>query len=198
MILEAVRIIHQFSKYQDGVPKEVHSRILQTLREHHGQTISVPNSNEWSDGSMWIRVLEAGSSANRKVTILNMLEYIGAWEWYDGQVKLSQATVRTKKNKPVNRRGAAIHVLNKMQSLQTRTEQPGKWVSGVGRIDMTKEEDNSGMSRESCDASITEKIRHSQRRRISMQLSRGQKLSTKLVKELGIGILFLPEIWLVS
>src|SRR5271170_6221823 len=133
-----------------------------------------------------------------RAPILNMLEYIGAWEWYDRQIKLSQATVRTKRNKLVEHKGASIHVLNKMQDLQIRTEQTGKWVSGVGRIDVTKEGNNSDMPPESCDASITERIRYSQRRRISMQLSRGQKLSTKLVRQLGIGILFSPEIWLVS
>jgi hypothetical protein len=85
--------------------------------------MSVSNLNEWLDGFMWMRVLEAGGFRNQKVTILNMLEYMGAWEWYDRQVKLSQATVRTKKNKSVNRRGAIIHVLNRMQ---TKTEKPGK------------------------------------------------------------------------
>lgn len=195
MILEAVRVIHGFSKYQHGVPREVHSRILQTLREDDKENFSVPNLDEWSDGSMWMRVLEAGGSENQKVTIFNMLEYMGAWKWYDRQVKLSQATVRTKKNKPVDRRGAAIHVLNRMQGLQTRTEQPGKWIGGVGRLTLGKEGDEAGTSPESCDASIAERARHSQRKCISMQLSRGHKLSTKLVKELGLGILFSPKIW---
>jgi hypothetical protein len=77
MVLEAVRIIHQFSKYPHGVPREVHSRILQTLQEDHKKAVNVPNLNEWSDGSMWMRVLEAGGSENRKVTIFNMLEI---WE----------------------------------------------------------------------------------------------------------------------
>jgi len=80
MILEAARVIHQFSKYPHGVPREVHSRILQTVREGHRKIISVPNLNKWSDGSMWIRVLEVGGAENQKITIFNMLEYMGAWE----------------------------------------------------------------------------------------------------------------------
>lgn len=52
-------------------------------------------------------MLEAGESGKQKVTIFNMLEYIGAWEWYDRQVKLSQATVLTKKKKPAGLKGAA-------------------------------------------------------------------------------------------
>jgi hypothetical protein len=52
LILEVVRVIHGFSKYYHGVPREVHSRILQTLREDHKEILSMPNSNKWSDGSM--------------------------------------------------------------------------------------------------------------------------------------------------
>ena len=51
---------------------------------------------------MWMQVLERGSSKNNKVTILNMLEYMGVWEWYNNQIKLVQATICTKKNKLVN------------------------------------------------------------------------------------------------
>jgi hypothetical protein len=45
MILEAIRIIHQFSKYPNGVPREVHSKILQTLREDC-KIINMLNLNE--------------------------------------------------------------------------------------------------------------------------------------------------------
>lgn len=92
-------------------------------------------------GSMWMRVLEAGEFENQRVTISNMLDYIGASEWYERQIRLSQATVRTKRNKLVDRRGAASHVLNRMQGLQTNTEQPGNWIRGVGRLTLGEEED---------------------------------------------------------
>jgi len=78
----------------------------------------MPSLNDWSDGSMWMRVLEAGEYQIQKVTVFNMLDIRGDREWY-----------RTKKNKPVHPRGAAIHVLNRMQYLQTGSEQPG---SGLG------------------------------------------------------------------
>jgi len=55
-----------------------------------------------------------GSSDNQRVTILTMLEYMGAWEWYNKQIELSLTSIRTKKNKPVGRRGAATHVLTEM------------------------------------------------------------------------------------
>jgi hypothetical protein len=42
-ILETVRTIHGLSKYRYRVPREVYSRILQTLREDHKETVSGPN-----------------------------------------------------------------------------------------------------------------------------------------------------------
>lgn len=141
-----------------------------------------------------MQVLERGSSENNKVTILNMLEYMGAWEWYNSQIKLAQATICTKKNKPVDRRGAAIHVLNQMQKMQIDATGQGSWISGVGRV--TLEDDKSDVLLiESGKVSITEQAKQVRRKRISVQLSRGQKLSTQLVKELGFGILFSPRIW---
>jgi hypothetical protein len=59
-------------------------------------------------------MLDIGSFANQKVTILNILKYIKAWEWYDRQVKLSQATIYIKKNKLVARRGAATYMLDRI------------------------------------------------------------------------------------
>lgn len=139
-------------------------------------------------------MLERGSSENNKVTILNMLEYMGAWEWYNSQIKLAQATICTKKNKPVDCQGAAIHVLNQMQKMQIDATGQGSWISGVGRV--TLEDDKSDVLLiESGKVSITEQAKQVRRKHISVQLSRGQKLSTQLVKELGFGILFSPRIW---
>jgi hypothetical protein len=191
-VLEAVQIIHQLNKHLDRVQREVHSQILQTLQEGYEESISVPN---WSDGSMWVKVLEAGESEQQKVTIFNMLEYMGAWEWYNRQVKWLQDTVRTKKKKPVKHKGAATYVLNQMQNLQTSAEQPGKWIGGVGRITLDDERYESTNLPKSYDASVVEQKRVLQRKRITNQLSRGRKLSTRIVKELGLGILFDPQIW---
>jgi len=37
----------------------------------------MPSLNDWSDGSMWMRVLEAGEYQIQKVTIFNMLDIRG-------------------------------------------------------------------------------------------------------------------------
>lgn len=146
MITEAVRIVHQFCKYPHEVPRAVHSRILQTLRHDNHEAIA--DLNQWSDGSIWMQVLEMGSTQKQKVTILNMLEYMGAWEWYDSQTSLSQRTVCTKKGKPVDRKGAAIHVLNRMQSIRLDTTAQGRWISGVGRVTLGEEEGSADLVQE--------------------------------------------------
>jgi len=193
-VVEAVRVIHQFSKYPYAVPPNVHSRILQSHWSDSQEAIDAVDWDQWSDGSMWMHVLEMGSTQNQRVTILNMIEYVGAWEWYDKQIRLAKATVRTKKNKPVDHKGAATHVLNDMQSTQRGPAPQGRWIGGVGWVAPEQKGSVSDLESESGGASITEKSRRLQRKRISVQLSRGQKITT-LVKKLGLGILFSPTIW---
>jgi hypothetical protein len=110
-----------------------------------------------------------------KTTILNLLEYTGTWEWYDRQVKLSQGTLRTKRNKPVDR-GASIHVLNELQKMKS--------IKGVGRLALEEGGSMSDTLPENCD-SISEraKMRH-----LHVLLNRGSKLKERLAKELGLGI----------
>jgi hypothetical protein len=67
---------------------EVYSRILLTLQTDQ-EAIGTGSWSDWSDGAMWIRLLEAGESRNRRTTILNMLEYMGVWDWYDRQIKIA-------------------------------------------------------------------------------------------------------------
>jgi hypothetical protein len=191
--LEAVEIIYKFSRYQDGPPRQVHARILQSLQGDNPETIAA-RWDQWSDGAMWIHMLESGSSNNKKTTIFNMLEYMGACEWYDGQIELEleQGALLTTKNKPVDRRGAAIHTLNRIQDSRMDSARQWKWISGVGRVPLDGQEVSLN---ESGDASLTQQARKSQRSRILMQLTRGRKLRTKLVRKLGFGVLFCPKIW---
>jgi hypothetical protein len=58
-----------------------------------------------------------------------------------------------------------------------------------------KDGNESDLAAKSIDVGITERVRQLRKKRISMQLSRSQKLNTKLVKELGLGILFSSKIW---
>jgi hypothetical protein len=58
--------------------------ILQALGDSRQDMLA---SSDWSSGSMWMDILEAGSVEGQKATILRMLEYMGAWEWYDPHEK---------------------------------------------------------------------------------------------------------------
>ena len=71
-------------------------------------------AHQWSDGRMWMEVLERGSATNQRCSVLNMLEYMGASKWYDSQVEHAKRTVYTTENKPVGEKGAATHVLNRI------------------------------------------------------------------------------------
>ncbi|RHZ45973.1 uncharacterized protein CDV56_104172 [Aspergillus thermomutatus] len=191
--LKAAEIIYKFSRYQDGPSREVHARILQSLKGDNPEAAAA-RWDQWSDGSMWIHVLETGSSNTKRATIFNMLEYMGASEWYDGQIELAEGTILTTKGQPVGRRGAATYVLNRMQGLRMGSARQGRWISGIGRV--TLEEDGPEVPlEESGDVSLTEKARKSERSRFGFQVSRGRILSTKLVRELGLGVLFCPKIW---
>jgi hypothetical protein len=180
LILEAITVIHSFSKSQCSVPAEVHKRILQTLKI--SQDDAIPVWTQWSNGSMWTKILRAGQSESKRVSILNMLEDMGASAWYEDQIILAQESIRTRKNKPVDRKGAAIYVLNRIQGEDIIGE-PGKCIKSAMIPFMVP-----------CTGIIRE-IDQEERRRIAMQLSRGKKLRTKLVKELSLGILFSSKIW---
>ncbi|KAB8213056.1 hypothetical protein BDV33DRAFT_210576 [Aspergillus novoparasiticus] len=181
LTIRATHTICDLSKYKDGVPSDIHIRVLQSLQP--GVSAVCANQNHWSDGSIWVQILEMGESRKDRGTIQNMLEYIGAWEWYSIQVELAKKTVTTKKNKPVKQRGAAKHVMDQIQK---------RWIGGVGKI--TLQEGNSHYLSGSSPASISAKEKYIQRNRISMQLSRGKQCA-KLVKNLGLGILFDENIW---
>ena len=62
-------------------------------------------------------------------------------------------------------------------------------------VTLGEEEGSADLVQGTGEGGIAERDRQMQRKHISIQLSRGQKLSTKLVEELGLGILFSPKIW---
>jgi hypothetical protein len=178
LVLEAIPIIYDFSKHQHGIPDEVHKHILQMLKVSQDQ--ASPLWTQWSNGSTWTRILRAGRSEAKRVSILNMLEDMGASAWYEDQITLAQASIRTKKKKPVDRKGAAIYILNRIH--EENFGEPEKHI----KTTMIP----GGQS-----TSIVGEIDRQERRRISTQLSRGKKLRTVLVKRLGLGILFSSQIW---
>lgn len=116
MISHSVNVISKISKRQK-VSAEVHLKIVRTI-QHSLATAAVkqPNSIETTSGatsaSTWINILDAGEARSKKTTILNMMEWIGAAEWFDTEVQQAQqALPRTKRGAP--RKRVATIILDK-------------------------------------------------------------------------------------
>ena len=189
MITEGVQIICQL-RHQHELPREVYSRILLTLRSDRKVISATRSGSDWSDGAMWVRVLEAGESRNRRNTIFNMLEYMGVWDWFDRQVELILPMLVTGKNIPAARPSAASYVLKQLENLQTTTSQPSKSIGGVGPLTTILESESTSEK-----SSPAECVKTVQRNVIRGHLRIGRILRNKLVKELGFGILLSRKIW---
>lgn len=179
LIIEATRTLHQLSTHNDSVPGDVHKVILETL---NSQSCNAAANIQWSDGSTWVEILEKGASSRAKLTIFNLLEYMGASEWYESQIQLTMRTTTPRK--------ATTEVLNRIQLQQTQGGSRSMY--RVGPITMQGESRDQSPNPSS---SILEREREAKRKALCNQLSRGHKLSTKIVKDLGLGILFSPSIW---
>ena len=117
MVRYAVDIVRYLQKYPNGLPRPVHMRILQTIQTDQNTTVESANDH-WSDGKIWMQVLQGGLAANRRCTILNMLEYMGASRWYDRQIALAQQMVCTKENK------FSVRRWNNWSDVAPRTQSP--------------------------------------------------------------------------
>jgi hypothetical protein len=90
MVAKAVHIVYEISR-RHKVLTEVYLRILTTIRPTT-TTVGRPDSvwiisspTTWS-ASMWINMLEASHTRSKEVTILNIIEWIGALEWYNAEL----------------------------------------------------------------------------------------------------------------
>ena len=199
MVAKAVHIIYEMSRRQE-VPTEAHSRILSMFRpglggtpattamaERPGSMWITSSPTTWS-ASMWINMLEAGHARSKEATILNMIEWIGASEWYDAELEQAEkAPPPTKRGTP--RKRLATVVLDKYLKEArdtTAMESPGKFAS----------EDNKDRPSSPDSAGIQKRIFDTRRKRLLNILHRGRTLR-KLIQMTRLGILFDPDIWYV-
>lgn len=168
LILSLVKTIYELCNCVGGPPEAACRSILQSLQEGRS------HSSEWSDGATWMRMLGMGSSQQNKVTVSNMLIYIGVWEWFYHQVKEKSFGVGG--NGSMGEKKAKTQVLNEMQNrLQDTGPQPAaqeKWISRVGTV--TLEEDASAVLPKDGPPSMITMAKSQQRRRISTLLHRGK------------------------
>ncbi|TVY92739.1 hypothetical protein LAWI1_G002816 [Lachnellula willkommii] len=195
MVVKTVHLIYAMSRRQE-VPTEIHSRILSTLQSSLSgapatarteEPISMwitSSSTSWS-ASMWINMLEAGHARSKEVTILNMIAWMGASEWYDAELEQAEkAPPPTKRGRPRKRLATIVLDKHLKEARDTMAIEDPK----------TANEDHH-LSLDS--AGIQKGILDTRRRRLIKTLQRGQTLR-KLVQMTSLGILFDPDIWVYT
>lgn len=116
MVAKAVHLMYEMSRRQE-VPTKVHARILSTLRSglrgiQANTTVAERPDSMWITASMWINMLEAGHARSKEITILNIIEWMSASEWYDAELEQAEkAPPPTKRGTP--RKRLATIVLDK-------------------------------------------------------------------------------------
>ena len=199
MVAKAVHIIYEMSRRQE-VPTGVHSKILSMLRPSLGGTpatsaVAERPDSMWITGtpttwsaSMWFSMLEAGHARSKEATILNMIEYIGASEWYDAELEKAQkAPPPTKRGTP--RKRLATVVLDKYLKEARDT-------MAVGSLEKLASKGNEDRPSSPNSAGIQKRILDIRRKRLNNIFHRGRTLR-KLIQMTRLGILFDPDIWYV-
>ncbi|KAL2847248.1 hypothetical protein BJY01DRAFT_212767 [Aspergillus pseudoustus] len=154
----AIDIIHQFSQELYEPPKHIYAEIVRSVQED----LQI----QWSDDRSWRDIIETSFFKAHRYVIFNLLDYIGAWEWFDKQVSIAQKSTLTKKRQPIKNSTAAGKVLDSI------------WQRCNPHLNH-----------------VSSKLQKAQRQRIWLQLHRGRELRSRLAKRLGLGILFSPRIW---
>ncbi|KAH8909444.1 hypothetical protein BR93DRAFT_965550 [Coniochaeta sp. PMI_546] len=191
---EMIDVIFAMSGSQDDVPEGAHATILQSLQASvgtmpKGTEVARPcaiwttaNPTTWS-GDMWASLLEVGEARSQKLTILNMISYMGAAAWFDAQLSLYEPPL-TKKGKP--RKRVASPFLDSLLKEKTfQDEEPAK----RRKLDFESIERSADQT-----ASISKSVTSQRRRQIIDRVNKGRKLRT-MVSKAGFGILLRRKIW---
>jgi len=135
---------------------------------------------------MWINMLEAGQAHSKKMTVLNMIEWMGASEWYDAELlQAEKALSLTKRGRP--RKRVATIVLDKYLK-EACDDLPA---AGSENISSSDNEERP-VSQNS--AGIQKELLATRRKTLTRIFHRGRMLR-QLVQMTHMGILFSPEIW---
>lgn len=201
LVAEGLTAIHQMSSRQLAAPTGTHSTVLRTLQSDLGETSNDTNAirrsgciwtttdpREWSS-TMWVGILEAGESRNKKGTILSMLEWMGASIWYDAQLaKLASEAPLTKRGTP--RARVATVLLDRLLDGEESDDEPGPVIKRR-RLVLGSAKDPPSAERS---RSIHGRAADQRRRSIIHQVGRGRKLRT-MVSKTGLGVLLREKIW---
>ncbi|TVY80732.1 hypothetical protein LSUE1_G005970 [Lachnellula suecica] len=197
MVAKAVHIIYRISSRQE-VPTEIHSRILTAVRPSLYGTSATTTAAERPDSlwiasspttwsaSMWINMLEAGHARFKEVTILNMIEWMGASEWYDAELQQAEKAPPRTKRGTLRKRLATIVLDKYLKEVYSTAPTEG--------TDNRTSADNEDRLLSLDAAGIQTRILNTRRKRLNKIFHKGRTLR-KLVQMTHLGILFDPDIW---
>jgi len=197
MIAKVVHLLYVMSRRCE-IPKEIHSRILTTIQPSLGGTSATAttvrrpdsayitsSSTTWST-SMWINMLEAGYARFKETTILNMIEWMGASEWYDAELQQAEKVPPRTKRGTLRKRLATI-VLDKYLEAACSTAA----TEGTDNPTVIDTKDRSLDA-----ARIQTRVLNARRKKLNQIFHRGRALRN-LIQMTHLGILFDPDIWYV-
>lgn len=196
IVIEVAHLIYKMSRRQE-LPTKVHSRILGALQpslcglpastsvaERGDSLWNTSSSTSWS-ASMWINMLEAGQARSRKATILNIIEWMGASEWYNAELAQAEKAPPLTKRGKLRKRLATI-VLDKY--LKEARDTPA-----IGTLGKLASKDNEDYPPLLDVARFQKRILDARRKKLNNIFNRGRTLR-KLVQMTHLGILFDPNI----
>ncbi|KAH8595137.1 hypothetical protein B0O99DRAFT_159895 [Bisporella sp. PMI_857] len=135
---------------------------------------------------MWINMLEVGHNRSRKSSIFNMIEWIGASEWFDAEIEEAEkAPPPTKRGVP-RKRLATIILIKYMKEAYGITE-----IEATGTLAFKNSEDCPSFMDS---AKVEKKFFDARRLRLNVVIQRGRILR-RLVQATHLGILFDENIW---
>lgn len=153
-----------------------------------GESIRITSCSKSLSASMWLNMLEASQARSKKVTILHMIEMMGASEWYENEL------AKAERHPPRTKRGALRKRLATIV-LDEYLKEPQDSTSIRSPEELTsKDSEDRSPSRNSAD--IQKSILAARRKKLTTLFHRGRTLRD-LVQVTHLGILFDQDIWYI-
>lgn len=194
MILAATDTLYAFEQHPPDLSDTVHQAILQTLRENLQGHDSPSPKGESSTGTTWTDVIERGWATRQKVSILNMVEWMGSAACFDQQVRMMQDAPGDGGRKS-GAKTAATRLLNELFDSPMVPGRHADAVPGTGAV--SRRRTSNFDTTENMASRSPVKIKHQNRRYVTMQLCRGRRLWNTILIKLNLNILLSPDIWCV-
>ncbi len=135
LISGTIPVIHMLSTPGQDTTAQIPRLMLATIKNYEDE-----GSPEWAEGYMWAQQLRKSRTRTRVQIMRNLLEYMRASAWYEGQKQRVQEVGQTKKKTPLSDDAAATIVLSKILGTESTILPEEEAPAGV-EIQWTKTED---------------------------------------------------------